>query len=195
MELSELRNRIDEIDRQLVDLFIRRMNTSAEVAEYKRQNGMQVLDASRERALLNKISELSGEEFEEYSRTLYSTILELSRSYQHKKLDGESTLYREITEALENTPKLFPERAVVACQGVEGAYSQIAAEKLFRAHERRKTPCHRIHCRKVRLVLLFAPLYIIPVAEHLFRGLGRDISENMGMALNKLFANTVCNIV
>ena len=133
MELSELRNRIDEIDRQLVDLFIRRMNTSAEVAEYKRQNGMQVLDASRERALLNKISELSGEEFEEYSRTLYSTILELSRSYQHKKLDGESELYREITDALENTSKIFPERATVACQGVEGAYSQIAAEKLFKA--------------------------------------------------------------
>ena len=133
MELTELRDRIDEIDRQLVDLFIRRMNTSAEVAEYKRQHGMKVLDPSRERALLNKISELSGEEFEEYSRTLYSTILELSRSYQHKKLDGESSLYREITDALENTPKLFPERATVACQGVEGAYAQIATEKLFRA--------------------------------------------------------------
>ena len=133
MELLELRNKIDEIDRQLIDLFIRRMNTSAEVAEYKREHGMQVLDASRERALLNKISELSGEDFEEYSRTLYSTILELSRSYQHKRLDGESELYREITKALEETPKMFPERAVVACQGVEGAYSQIAAEKLFRA--------------------------------------------------------------
>ena len=42
-----------------------------------------------------------------------------------------SKLYHEITEALESTPKLFPERAVVACQGIEGAYSQIAAEKLF----------------------------------------------------------------
>ncbi len=133
MELKELRDQIDSIDRELVELFKRRMNVSASVAEYKRQNNMQVLDASRERALLNKISELSGEEFEEYSRVLYSTILDLSRSYQHKRLDGESLLYKEITDALDNTPKMFPSRAVVACQGVEGAYSQLAAERLFSA--------------------------------------------------------------
>jgi chorismate mutase/prephenate dehydratase len=133
MELSELRNQIDEIDRELVELFKRRMNVSSKVAEYKKQMGMNVLDASRERALLNKVSELSGYEFEEYTRALYATILDLSRSYQHKKLGDTSRLYCEINDALENTPKLFPERASVACQGVEGAYSQIAAERLFRA--------------------------------------------------------------
>ena len=133
MELKELREEIDGIDRQLVELFKKRMNVSAAVAEYKRQNGMAVLDASRERALLSKISELSGEEFEEYSRILYSTILDVSRSYQHSKLNTGSPLYNEITDALENTPKVFPKRALVACQGVEGAYSQIAAERLFGA--------------------------------------------------------------
>jgi chorismate mutase/prephenate dehydratase len=96
---------------------------------------MPVLDASRERALLNKISELSGSEFEEYTRTLYSTILDLSRSYQHAKLGETSALYDEIITAIDSTPKMFPERAVVACQGVEGAYSQIAAERLFRSSD------------------------------------------------------------
>ena len=133
MELNELRQEIDSIDKELVDLFIRRMNCSAEVAEYKREHAMPVLDAARERALLNKISELSGEDFEEYSRTLYSTILALSRSYQHRRLGETSLLYDEINEAIEKTPKLFPDRAIVACQGVEGAYSQIAAERLFKA--------------------------------------------------------------
>ncbi len=133
MELKELREEIDSIDRELVELFKRRMNVSASVAEYKRQNGMAVLDASRERALLSKISELSGEDFEEYSRVLYSTILDLSRSYQYRKLDIESPLCSEITNALENTQKLFPTRATVACQGVEGAYSQLATERLFSA--------------------------------------------------------------
>ena len=131
MELCELREQIDDIDRELVELFKKRMNVCAEVAEYKRQTGMNVLDASRERALLNKVSELSGEEFEEYTRTLYATLLELSRSYQHKRIGDTSPLFEEISKAVENTPKLFPERAMVACQGVEGAYSQIAAEKLF----------------------------------------------------------------
>lgn len=133
MELENLRNEIDSIDKELVELFKKRMGVSAKVADYKRQNGMQVLDASRERALLGKISELSGEEFEEYSRVLYSTILDLSRSYQHSKLDPASPLYNEITAAIERTDKMFPARASVACQGVEGAYSQIAAEKLFSA--------------------------------------------------------------
>lgn len=133
MELSELREQIDGIDCELVELFKRRMSVSAAVAEYKEKTGMNVLDASRERALLSKVSELAGEELEEYTRTLYATILELSRSYQHKRLGNTSELYREITDALESTPKLFPERAVIACQGVEGAYSQIAAERLFSA--------------------------------------------------------------
>lgn len=133
MDLQELREQIDQIDRRLVPLFIQRMNVSAAVAEYKRENHMRVLDPSRERALLQKISEMSGEEFEEYTRTLYSTILDLSRSYQYKRLETDSPLYREISHAIEHTPPLFPERATVACQGVEGAYSQIAAERLFQA--------------------------------------------------------------
>ncbi len=132
MDLQELRHQIDDIDNQLVALFKERMMVAAGIAEYKRENGLPVLDASRERALLSKVAELSDEEFEDYTRTLYSTILDLSRSYQHKKLRTESDLYREITNAVENTPKLFPERAMVACQGVEGAYSQIAAERLFK---------------------------------------------------------------
>ena len=131
MDLNELRKNIDEIDRELVELFLRRMKISAEVAEYKREVGMPVLDPSRERALLERVSEMSGEEFERYTRTLYSTILELSRSYQHKKLDKTSTTYEQISTAMQNTQKIFPERAIVACQGVEGAYSQIATEKLF----------------------------------------------------------------
>ncbi len=133
MELKDVREQIDQLDRELVELFVRRMNCSAQVAEYKRNNHMQVLDPARERALLDKVSELAGEEFEEYTRTLYSTILSLSRSYQHTRLSVESPLYREIVSALENTSPLFPDRATIACQGVEGAYSQIAAERLFRA--------------------------------------------------------------
>ena len=132
MNLDNLRSEIDAVDAELVELYKKRMTLSAKVAEYKRENNMPILDSSRERALLNKISELSGEEFEDYSRTLYSTILDLSRAYQHRILGNTSKLYESIENAIENTKKMFPESATVACQGVEGAYSQIAAEKLFR---------------------------------------------------------------
>ena len=133
MDISELRAEIDKIDRELVELFTRRMNVAAGVAEYKRRNNMKVLDPSRERALLAKVAELSGEEFEDYTRTLYSTILDLSRSYQHKRLGATSELSELISCAEQTTNKIFPEVASVACQGVEGAYSQIAAERLFKS--------------------------------------------------------------
>ncbi len=133
MEIKELRDQIDKIDEQLVELFKQRMGVSAHVTEYKREHNMPVLDATRERELLARISALAGEDMEEYARVLYATILDLSRSYQHKNLCSESSTSREVSAALENTSKLFPSKALVACQGVEGAYSQIAAEKLFRA--------------------------------------------------------------
>ncbi len=133
MDIKELRTQIDEVDRELVELFKKRMNIAAGVAEYKRENNMKVFDASRERALLAKVSELSGEELEEYTRVLYATILDISRSYQHKRLGTASDFCDMFDEALKNTPNAFPERAVVACQGVEGSYSTIAAERLFKA--------------------------------------------------------------
>ena len=132
MDLNKIRTEIDAVDAELVELYKKRMTLSAQVAEYKREKNMPILDSSRERALLAKVSELSGKEFEDYSRTLYSTILDLSRAYQHRILGNTSKLYESIENAIETTPKLFPESATVACQGVEGAYSQIAAEKLFR---------------------------------------------------------------
>lgn len=133
MELNELRKEIDRIDPELVRLFCERMQVSAGVAEYKREHGMPVLDPVRERALLTKVASIAGEDMEGYVRILYETILSLSRAHQEKALCEDSPLFSGITAAIENTPKLFPQSAKVACQGVEGAYSQSAAQKLFRS--------------------------------------------------------------
>ena len=63
---------------------------------------------------------------------LYTTLTDLSHSYQAAVTGTPSPQSARIAAALEITPKLFPEKANVVCQGVEGAYSQIAVEKLFR---------------------------------------------------------------
>ena len=63
---------------------------------------------------------------------LYSLLFDLSRSYQNRLLGGETALTRQIADAIEHTDKLFPDTAMVACQGVEGAYSQLACDKLFK---------------------------------------------------------------
>ncbi len=82
MEIEALRGQIDSIDRELVELFKQRMQVSADIAKYKKDNNLPVLDRTRERELLNKIATLSGKELENYTSRLYAQILELSKSCQ-----------------------------------------------------------------------------------------------------------------
>ncbi len=131
MDLQEYRTKIDGIDREIVRLFAERMQTASEIAAYKKEHNLPVYDGAREHALLAKVSELAGENLESYARVLFSTLMNLSRSYQIKAVRPASALSRRVAEAVENTPRLFPEKAIVACQGVEGAYSQAACEKIF----------------------------------------------------------------
>lgn len=131
MELEEIRKNIDRIDSQLVELFKERMKCAAEVAKYKSENGVRIYDPNRERALLNRVSELAGEEHETSVRVMFSLLMELSRSYQGKIILPKSKYEDIIACALQETEKQFPERASVACQGTEGAFAQIACEKLF----------------------------------------------------------------
>ena len=132
MNLEELREKIDEIDSQMTRLFEARMDVSAQIAEYKRENKLPVLDAGREREKLNKIADAVRPEFRSHIQTLYSTIFDLSKNYQNALNQRRSELHKEVAEAISNTQNLFPPTAIVACQGVEGAYSQIASERLFR---------------------------------------------------------------
>ena len=132
MELSELRKQIDSIDQQLVKLFCQRMDVAAQVADYKRAHDMPILVPARERQILADVAEQAGAEMGNYTRVLYSMLFELSRSYQSKRNMVLSELHEQIEQSIKNTPKLFPQDPMVACQGVEGAYSQIACEKIFK---------------------------------------------------------------
>ncbi len=131
LELSDYRNQIDHIDKELIHLFAERMDVAAEIAAYKKEHGLAVLDPARERAKLLDVAEQTPEALQEYAVSLYSLLFELSRSYQNRLLEEPSALTEEIQAAIEQTPKLFPQRAAVACQGVAGAYSQLACDKLF----------------------------------------------------------------
>jgi chorismate mutase/prephenate dehydratase len=132
MDISQLRTEIDAIDNQMIELFKRRMDISARVADYKQQNGLPVLDAARERQKLAEITEIAGKDLGSYAFNLYSLLIEMSRAYQEKLLYPKSELRDQIKNAIETTDSLFTQQAVVACQGVEGAYSQQACEKLFK---------------------------------------------------------------
>jgi len=132
MSLDNLRTEIDDIDRKLVELFEKRMATSAKIAEVKQGAGTPVLDRSREAEKLAEITAKVPPELRAYAHILYDTLFELSRSHQYALGGKKNTLQEEIQTAMDSTEKLFPPAATVACQGVMGAYSQTAAEKLFK---------------------------------------------------------------
>ncbi|MBR1822127.1 MAG: chorismate mutase [Clostridia bacterium] len=132
MELNEIRNNIDALDDELVQLFMKRMDCAREVAEAKQQIGQPIRDHARERSVVNRLTAAAGDTYAPYVRALYSHIFDLSRSYQSAVWKQKSPLATKIARALEETTgKRLPEHALVACQGTEGAYAQQACERLF----------------------------------------------------------------
>ena len=87
MNLEESRRVINEIDGQLVALFVKRMEAVVEVAKYKKEAGLPVLDRSRESVVLDRVAAMAGPELGGYARALYECLMGLSRDYQHKLLD------------------------------------------------------------------------------------------------------------
>lgn len=131
MNLEEIRKDIDKVDSQIAQLFMERMDLALQVARTKEEHNLAVVNHSREKEILHRISGEVGEPMDGYARILFNTLFDLSRSYQNNYLSRISDIAERIEKALEETPKLFPKKAVVACQGVQGSYSQAACEKLF----------------------------------------------------------------
>ena len=86
LDLKKIREEINGIDDEIAELFEKRMVLARDVAEYKRKNDMAVYDRRREREIINRVSGNVSEELSSYSKILYATMFQLSRSYQTKHL-------------------------------------------------------------------------------------------------------------
>ena len=127
--LAPVRDEIDAIDKQLLPLFIERMKCSKKVADIKIANNIPVLNPEREKIILDRVRAEAGEEFGASAADLYASIMSISRAYQHKFTDTEDAdLTRLVTEAEAND---IDSSKKILCQGVEGAYSNIAAKRFF----------------------------------------------------------------
>lgn len=129
-DLSEIRVRIDEIDRQLVKLFQERMECASEVAEYKREKKMAVYDKVREDQKLETLSAMAEDSFMKRSlKEIFRQIMSISRKYQYQLLKQRDRYIENYFQQVEEL-EIYPDTRVVY-QGVEGAYQQMAVEEFF----------------------------------------------------------------
>ncbi len=130
LNLNEIRKEIDSVDSQIVNLFEERMNLCKQVAEYKIENGKEVLDRGRERDKLDRIKSMTagGEFMEHGTDELFTQIMAISRKLQYRLLTEHGIASGINMEQVNN---LGTDGAKVVYQGVKGAYSEQAMFNYF----------------------------------------------------------------
>lgn len=131
MNLEEKRKQIDSIDDKIITLYAERMGIVKEIALEKAKANANVLDMSREKEILSRVTKDLTPEIRVFAKQLFNTLFDTSKAYQSRYLHTSSNVSIAIKEALTGARPDFPAFATVACQGVKGAYSYLAAEKIF----------------------------------------------------------------
>lgn len=127
MDLKESRQKIDAIDKQLVELFQERMGVSVEVAKYKQETGKKIYDKQREEQILEKLGNMANDEFNKQSvQELYTQIMSISRKLQYALLKRE-----EVKHNLTPVKQLDMENKKVVFYGERGAYTEQAMLEFF----------------------------------------------------------------
>lgn len=130
MNLEEARTQIDAIDKELLALFERRMNTAMEVARYKKENGLTVFDSTREQQILARVQNEAEPTLSGYAVSFWLYVMDLSKAMQREVLVSDSPgaqMFRSLT-AQTRQPLPHPR---VTVQGLPGAYSHQAAMQLY----------------------------------------------------------------
>jgi len=130
-EITNLKNEMLEIDKELAELFEKRMEVAFKMNLLIKDGKISVSNTNSERAIVSKVTENQNDEMSSYTKVLFNTIFDLENSYENRKVYLNSKEANEIKNGIESTPEIFPKRASVACQGIEGSNSQLACEKMF----------------------------------------------------------------
>ncbi len=129
IDLGKLRSKIDVIDRQIVDLFEKRMEICGEVAEFKIETGKKVFDREREKSKIETLTQRAHNDFNKHGiEELFLQIMAMSRKLQYQLLAKNGVVGRLPFIAI---PDVDREKVRVVFQGVEGAYSEAAMRQYF----------------------------------------------------------------
>ncbi len=131
MDLEIIRTKIDEIDDEIATLYQKRMELVDEVIKAKQEGGKSVSDPEREKKILLRVTDKVEEKYKVYLKRVYESIFQASKAYQTMNTNSQTPIGSRIALATSQGEKTLPTSAKVACQGVNGAYSGIAADRLF----------------------------------------------------------------
>ena len=88
MDLNELRTEINEIDEEILKLFLRRMEVAGRVAEYKKAHHLPIYQPAREQEILESVAQRAGG-MGSYAKALFASLMELSKQYQYDREERE----------------------------------------------------------------------------------------------------------
>lgn len=128
MDLEQLRQQIDGLDSEILSLLLQRMQITRQVAEYKIEHQLPVLNSGREQQILDAVAAKSGA-YGDAMKILFAAIMDVSRADQHRLMGGGAALRKSLAGARRMDFTSFD--GVVACPGVLGAYSAQAAGQMF----------------------------------------------------------------
>ena len=127
--LEELRNELDRIDPQIIQLYEERMSICEEVGEIKIEEGRKVFDRNREQQKLAQVTREAKDPFYKKGLTeLFEQLMSQSRKLQYQLLTKKGALGRLPFIGVE---ELDWKNSRVVFQGTDGAYSQAAMHKFF----------------------------------------------------------------
>ena len=124
MDLTQLREQINETDKQIEELFAKRMAICSDVARYKIDNGMEIFQSGREREIIRRVREAAPEGLENSAEVLFTTLMDISKSRQYQQFFAGSS-------RIEYLPLDLSAHATVAVPGTAGSYSEQAAKKFL----------------------------------------------------------------
>ena len=126
--LVEARKTIEEIDKEMARLFVKRMGCSERIAEYKSENGIPILDSGREKELIARNEKyIDGELLRPYYRQFMKSVMDISKQYQHRLVEKMKIAYSGVEGAFANiaSRRIFPDGELIAYRSFKEAYNSV----------------------------------------------------------------------
>lgn len=125
-DIDDYRKMIDEIDKEITELFEKRMDVVLKVGEYKKKNNLAIFDENREKEVIEKnLGYLKNKEYKEVARIFYTKIMEIARSLEDKKSEGNAIECEKVSH------KISESKNSIGFYGVRGSFTEEAMIKYF----------------------------------------------------------------